>query len=306
MRKIFKQRKDVKLFNQPEILPSKDIENDWQNANKEFWEEHSMRYDWDSKIDFAEDTIEFYKEIDKRFFSSVAQIMPWKIFPFDRLLNFDNLCDMSVLEIGTGNGSHAQLIAPRVKKYTGIDLTNYGSENTRIRLKLFGIEGDIYQMDAEKLTFENETFDLVWSWGVIHHSSNTMNILEQIHRVLKPKGKAIIMVYYRSWWSYYFAAILVGIFKGKFFKGENIHQIIQSMTDGAIARYYTKKSWNKFVNHYFNVDFTFTSGNKPDILPIPGSKLKSSLLKVIPLSVTSFLLEKLNMGSFLVAQISKM
>ncbi|MBK7629848.1 MAG: class I SAM-dependent methyltransferase [Ignavibacteriales bacterium] len=56
------------------------------------------------------------------------------------------------------------------------------------------------KMDAEALQFEDNSFDFVWSWGVIHHSSNTRKILEEIQRVLKPGGEAIIMVYHRSIW----------------------------------------------------------------------------------------------------------
>ena len=56
-------------FNHPEDIPADEQEAAlWQSANKKFWEENSMRYDWDESIGYKEFTPEFYKEIDKRFF----------------------------------------------------------------------------------------------------------------------------------------------------------------------------------------------------------------------------------------------
>jgi ubiquinone/menaquinone biosynthesis C-methylase UbiE len=65
-------------------------------------------------------------------------------------------------------------------------------------------------MDAEHLAFPDASFDFVWSWGVIHHSSNTWQIVGEIQRVLKPGGTAVIMVYHRGWWNYYVWGMLIG------------------------------------------------------------------------------------------------
>ncbi len=163
-----------------------------------------MRYDWNDEIGYKEYSKEFFDEIDKRFFLNSKDFLPFKKIPFDPLIDFENLKNKDVLEIGVGNGSHASLLAQHSKSFTGIDLTEYAVKSTSARFKEFGLPGTIKRMDAETLEFENESFDFVWSWGVIHHSSNTRKILEEINRVLKPGGEATIMVYYRSLWSYYF------------------------------------------------------------------------------------------------------
>ena len=293
-------------FSSPEKLPTtvEDAKN-WQEANRSFWEKNSMRYDWNERIQFDEFSDGFYKEINKRFFGAIWQVMPWKEAPFEQWLDFKALKDKGVLEIGIGNGTHAQLIAPRTKSYTGIDLTEYAVSSTRKRLDLFGIAGTIIQMDAEKLEFTSESFDFVWSWGVIHHSSNTDRILSEIHRVLKPRGKSVLMVYYRSWFSYYLGAMLRGVVKGQFLKGKTIHQIMQTQTDGALARYYTLNSWAKLVRNRFEIRRMEILGNKPDILPIPAGRFKNLLLEAIPTWLARLCLKNLKMGSFLICELEK-
>ena len=98
------------------------------------------------------------------------------------------------------------------------------------------------KMDAEALQFEDNSFDFIWSWGVIHHSANTRKILEEIHRVLKPGGESIIMVYHRSIWSYYIASgFIQGILLGKLFKYGSLKNLVQNLTDGFTARHYSIK-----------------------------------------------------------------
>ena len=71
--------------------------------------------------------------------------------------------------------------------------------------------------------------------GVIHHSANTNKIINEISRVLKPKGKALIMVYHRSLLFYYLVMFLKRDLQRKFFKSFSIHKTVQLNTDGAIA-----------------------------------------------------------------------
>ncbi len=293
-------------FARPEQLPTRpDEARAWQAANKTYWEKHSMRYDWDADIGYPEFSDEFYREIDRRFLSATWRAMPWDEVPFEQWLDVNRLRDEDVLEIGVGNGTHAEIIAQRSKSYTGIDLTAYASTSTSRRMALRSIQADIRQMDAEHLEFPDASFDMVWSWGVIHHSANTDKILDEIHRVLRPGGRAVIMVYYRSWWSYYFAAILMGIFKGYFFKGMSIHQITQRKTDGAIARYYSRASWTKLLGSRFRISRFATQGNVGDLLPIPGGRLKSLLLRMCSPHMAAFFLDKCRMGSFLITSIER-
>lgn len=77
----------------------------------------------------------------------------------------------NVLEVGCGIGTAAQSFAENGAIYTGIDLSDYSIDIAKQRFKVFGLEGNIYSCDVEKMTSVYEhTFDLVYSFGVLHHT----------------------------------------------------------------------------------------------------------------------------------------
>ena len=234
--------------------------------------------------------------------------MPWENIPYDNLIPYAEIKGNRVLEIGVGQGTHAALIAPHVADYVGIDLSEHAVEMTTKRLELNTsiTNMTIKQMDAEKLEFEDNSFDFIWSWGVIHHSSNTSKIFGEMKRVLKPGGRAIVMVYHRGWWNYYLIHGLIrGIFCGKFLRYKALSSIVQAYTDGAIARYYSKKSWAEAVKNYFDVRSIEISGNDSEIVPIPNCRLKKFLLKMIPDCIKKLFLVNFCMGSFLISRMVK-
>lgn len=119
-----------------------------------------------------------------------------------------------VLEVGVGLGADHQQFAEAGAHLSGVDLTPRAVEHTRNRLALFGLASDVQVGDAENLPFDDECFDVVYSWGVIHHSPNTRRAAQEILRVLKPGGRFSVMIYQRlslvglMLWARY--ALLVG------------------------------------------------------------------------------------------------
>ena len=104
-----------------------------------------------------------------------------------------------VLEIGVGLGADHQRFAEAGAGLTGIDLTERAVSHTRRRLELFGYDSVLSIGDAENLEFPSDTFDSVYSWGVLHHSPNTPKAISEVHRVLRPGGVAKVMIYHK--WS---------------------------------------------------------------------------------------------------------
>ena len=293
-------------FNNPTALPSgSDQARRWQELNRTWWESHPMRYDWKEAIPYKEFSKEFYLEIDRRFFESVRLFAPWKSVPFDFLVDFETLKGKDVLEIGVGNGSHAQLLAAHSKSFTGIDLTDFAVKSTSDRMRCFQLNARILRMDAEHMQFDDNSFDFIWTWGVIHHSSSTRRILEEMHRVLKPQGEAIVMVYHRGLWNYYFTGALLSIAEGGILKGRPLHDTVQQFTDGAMARYYSISEWEHLVADLFALRSVQILGQKTDLVPIPGGSLKNAILGLIPNRLSRFMTNKCRMGSFLVAKMSK-
>lgn len=106
---------------------------------------------------------------------------------------------LKTLEIGVGLGADHQSFAEGGAEMFGVDLTPRAIEHTTRRLSLFGLSSQLAVGDAENLPFADNTFDLVYSWGVLHHSPETPKAFQQVLRVLKPGGSARIMIY--SKWS---------------------------------------------------------------------------------------------------------
>lgn len=294
-------------FDNPTILPSDDRQAQaWQEANRLWWETHPMRYDWKESVGYDEFSLRFYQEIDARFFSAAAQFMPVRQRPFDALIDFEGLKTRDVLEIGVGNGSHAQLLAAHAGTFTGIDLTDYAVRSTARRLELANLPATIRRMDAERMDFPDNSFDFIWSWGVIHHSSNTAGVLKEMHRVLRPGGTAVTMVYHRSAWAYYvITGLFHGIIRGGLFRHGSLHEVLQRTTDGAIARYYTIPEWRELVGRHFEVLETRVYGSKAEIVPLPGGKLKRLVMSAFPDACARFLTNNLGWGNFLVSRFRK-
>jgi ubiquinone/menaquinone biosynthesis C-methylase UbiE len=110
---------------------------------------------------------------------------------------FEEWRDKKVLEIGVGLGADHQQFVEAGADTTGIDLTERAIELTSLRLSEFNLASNLRVADAESLDFDDGTFDLVYSWGVIHHSPETEQVVSEIYRVLRPGGSARVMIYHK-------------------------------------------------------------------------------------------------------------
>jgi ubiquinone/menaquinone biosynthesis C-methylase UbiE len=108
-----------------------------------------------------------------------------------------------VLEIGTGNGADGVMFALNGAHYTGVDLTEAALEATRKHFAVMGLTGKFQKENAEQLSFSDESFDRVFSHGVLHHTPNTQAAINEVYRVLKPGGRVISMLYHKRSFNYY-------------------------------------------------------------------------------------------------------
>lgn len=109
-----------------------------------------------------------------------------------------------VLEIGCGIGSDAEEFAKHGAEYVGIDLSDQSIELCKDRFKVLGLEGEFYNIDATDLDALKVLgkFDLVYSYGVIHHFPGIENIIKNIHSVTDTGGEFRFMVYAKNSWKY--------------------------------------------------------------------------------------------------------
>lgn len=108
-----------------------------------------------------------------------------------------------MLEIGVGLGTDFVRFSRAGAHATGIHLTERAVELVRRRLSLEGVGGEVLVADAEALPFENEAFDWVYSWGVLHHTPHTAAAVREAIRVLRPGGDLCVMMYGRHSWVAY-------------------------------------------------------------------------------------------------------
>jgi ubiquinone/menaquinone biosynthesis C-methylase UbiE len=102
-----------------------------------------------------------------------------------------------LLEVGVGAGTDHLQWARAGAQCHGVDLTQAAIDTTRERLALYGFESNLQRVDAEILPFPDDSFDVVYSWGVIHHSEHPERIIAEIRRVLRPGGVFLGMLYGR-------------------------------------------------------------------------------------------------------------
>lgn len=135
------------------------------------------------------------------------------------------LSGKSVLEIGPGAGGHSALFAKYGARVTSIDITEARARATQSKFRLMAERAagcGAMQGDAENLPFADDTFDIVYSNGVLHHTPDTEKAIAEVYRVLKPQGRAVIMLYCKDSWHYWINMYLcVGLLMGRAFGDEN-------------------------------------------------------------------------------------
>src|SRR2546423_7877221 len=156
-----------------------------------FWQTHPCG----TKFSVAEiGTRNFYERIEKHRYEK-----EWHI---PEAADFAAAKGLRVLEIGCGMGTDGAQFAQAGAVYTGVDLTDAAIKLARKRFELSGLQGNFQVADAENLKFPDESFDLVYSHGVLHHTPDTARAIREIHRVLKQGGRAIVMLYHRGSYNY--------------------------------------------------------------------------------------------------------
>ena len=140
-------------------------------------------------------TVAFYRSLDEH---------RYKVHPrLQSAIGFEKTRGLRVLEIGCGCGSEAERFVRAGAYYTAVDLTNAALSITRRRFQLANLKGRFVQGDAENLPFPDGSFDFVYSHGVLHHTPDTPRAIREVHRVLSPGGRAVVMLYYRDSFNYY-------------------------------------------------------------------------------------------------------
>lgn len=179
-----------------------------KDSVKNYWNQASCGTEFINKQKFSPEYFAAIEEFRYR-------IEP-EIFSFAQFTRFHG---KKMLEVGVGAGSDFLQWVRAGTQAHGIDLTPEAIENVRQRLAVYNLHAtDLQVADAEQLPYADNTFDLVYSWGVIHHSPDTEKCLAEIVRVTKPGGTIKIMIYNRHSLFAFYRYLACAFFKGKPFK----------------------------------------------------------------------------------------
>ncbi len=159
---------------------------------EKFWNENPVGSNF---VDYHADK-KFYEEYDAFRYRTEGHILG----ELDQI-DFKN---KKVLEIGLGQGSDSMQIIQRGAVYYGIDLTDESVKRLKERFALYELPYQaVTKANAQTIPYEDKFFDVVYSHGVLHHSPEIEKIVDEIHRVLKPGGLAVVMLYHKKSFNYY-------------------------------------------------------------------------------------------------------
>lgn len=232
-----------------------------------------MSYDVDAPIAHPRGSREYFRELDARIFQPRYMrltVADSDVRPFSRYVDFVALPGKDVLEVGCGSGIAVQLFAEAGADVTAVDLTPWAVETTRARLEAFGLNGNVVEADGEDLPFEDASFDLVFSWGVIHHTSDMSRALSELVRVCRPGGKLVLMLYHRR--SLFFVAyralarfLPLARRLGFHFEGARAGE-----REGFIARHFTRREVERMLaEHGLERIRVEPYGQDAELLPMP-------------------------------------
>ena len=169
------------------------------NEVKGFWNANPCQSD----LSREQDRRRYFEDISNKRYHGREWHVP-------TVAQFSEFRGKDVLEIGCSIATDGLEFARNGARYVGVDLTPKSIEMAKERFNLFGFPGTFEVANAEtRLPFPDDSFDHIYSFGVIHHSPVPEKIVREIYRVLRPGGTLTVMLYNRSSINYYIEIMLL-------------------------------------------------------------------------------------------------
>jgi SAM-dependent methyltransferase len=161
-------------------------------AVEEFWDNQPCNIFHSNK---ELGSVEYFNEVERRKYFVEPHI--------PQFAQFDNWENKDVLEIGCGIGTDGVNFARSGARYVGVELSGESLKIAKMRFKVFGLNGELFKANVENLTKLIERkmrFDLVYSFGVLHHTPNIGLALSNIRSLCHSESTFRFMVYARNSW----------------------------------------------------------------------------------------------------------
>ena len=202
------------------------------------------------RVDISQMDLHYFDEIERKFRKhNRGGLGEDTGLLFSKFIDYTWLKGKAALDIAVGSGFSMVTLIKGGAHVTGIDLTNFAVMETKRNLELRHMQGEVLKMDAQHMTFADDTFDFVNAWGCLMHMPDTEGAIAEIHRVLKPGGRAFAYMYNKSSWPFWFNLILLrGVLMGKLITYRfDIDRLTSRYSDGfsvggnMLAKFYTPR-----------------------------------------------------------------
>ena len=183
---------------------------------------------------------------------------------------------LRVLEIGVGMGADYEQWLRAGADAAGVDLSSSSLAQTRRRCELAGLKPDLRWADAENLPFEDGTFDVVYSYGVMHHSPDTAKCIREAWRVLKPGGEARIMLYHHRSLTGLMLWLRYGIWRG-----QSMRRCVYEQLESPGTKAFTRREAAALMEQFeaVRMDQVFSPGDL--LLSKPSARFQSPLYRAV-------------------------
>jgi ubiquinone/menaquinone biosynthesis C-methylase UbiE len=189
---------------------------------------------------------------------------------------FQSACGMKVLEIGVGMGADYLEWLKAGANVTGVDLSWASIERARRRCEFAGYQPKLRVADAETLPFADNTFDVVYSYGVMHHSPNTAQCVREAWRVLKTGGQAKIMVYHHPSLTGAMLWLRYGLLRGK-----SLRQSVFDHLESPGTKTYTTAEAQSLMRGFRDIEMQLVFSPGDLLLHQPSVRFQSALYRLI-------------------------
>ena len=201
----------------------------------------------------ARHTLDWFLEAEAYRYGEYA---PW----MRETMEFERHSGEQLLEIGGGMGTDLAQFARNGACVTDLDLSSGHLELAKESFRLRGLNGRFVLHDAETLPFPDNSFDVVYSNGVLHHTPNTTDVVREIRRVLRPGGKAIVMMYAENSLHYWRNLVwAIGLKEDQlrhFSMGEIMSRSVERSEHGArpLVKVYTPDRLRSMFSSFSDID----------------------------------------------------
>jgi len=223
---------------------------------------------------------EFFDAVERHRYSEYAPWMP-------EVMGFDQFKGARLLEVGCGMGTDLLQFARGGAKVTGIDLTPRSIEISRRHFEVYGQCGEFAISDCEKLPFKSESFDVVYSNGVLHHTPDTAGAVSELHRVLRRGGQTRVMLYHRGSVNYWGEIILRrGLLGGQLLRGHSAEEIMSryvEVNEGGgrpLVKVYSRREARKLFSMFRDVNVEVEQLTRPE-LPLLGRLIPEGIFRFL-------------------------